>query len=169
MDTVFSTQAPCITAAKWAQVQSHPGSTLRQRQCPHCLLSVLRCLSQPLLHMWWEVRGWTLWGGRDAPLVWGGPTGICGKDILFGDCSQHSCERALLNSLRFTSFIVKTGIMILYMTGLLVKCETIFKELACNSHSISRYYQRREAIHLRDQKYLNVISCRIALLLLFSG
>ena len=40
--------------------------------------------------------------------------------------------------------------MILYMTGLLVKCETICKELACNSHSINRcYYQRREAIHLR--------------------
>ena len=157
-------QVPCIMAAKWPQIQSHRGSTLRQRQGSQCLLSVLKCLSQPLCHMWWEVRGWTLWDGRDAPLVWGGPTGIRGKDILFGDCSQHSRELALLNSQHFTSFIVKTGIMILYRTGLLMKCETIFKELACNSHSINRW-----SCPSQDQKYLNVISCRIALLLLFSG
>ena len=139
MDTVFSTQVPCIMAAEWAQIQSHRGSALRQRQGSQCLLSALRCLSQPRRHTWWEVRGWALWGGRDAPLGWGGPAGIPGKDILFGDCSRHSRELALLNSQHFTSFIVKTGITILYMTGLLMKCETIFKELACSSHSINRW------------------------------
>ena len=144
MDTVFSTQAPCITAAKWAQIQSHLGSSLRQRQGSQCLLSALRCLSQPLLHMWWEVRGWTLWDGTKAPLVWGGPTGIRGKDILFGGCSRHSRERALLNSLHITSFIGKTGIMILYMTGLLVKCETICKELALHKQVLLS-----KMIHLR--------------------
>ena len=84
-------------------------------------------------------------GKRMSALGWkrctsrvGGPAGIRGKDILFGDCSRHSRELALLNSQHFTSFIVKTGITILYMTRLLMKCETIFKELACNSHSINR-------------------------------
>ena len=146
MDTVFSTQVPCIMAAEWAQIQSHRGSALRQRQGSQCLLSALRCLSQPRHHTWWEVRPHVMRGKRMSALGWkrctsrvGGPAGIPGKDILFGDCSRHSRELALLNSQHFTSFIVKTGITILYMTGLLMKCETIFKQLACNSHAINRW------------------------------